>query len=181
MKGCQHFRLAGLIDRAFGFELPAPGKYFTRPEQRLTQSLFMRTFPKSGIFPSEFVNLRFCFVEIATQSRATFSLPALFLSRIDLARARLIVDDPAMHPPCGFQPHTDLLGLLDHRNAEIVIIEVMIPLQVKELAFLRLAVQHHMGVRMLPVLMHRNNPIEVPSVLFVTEKPLTELRRDVAY
>ncbi len=50
--------------------------------------------------------------------------------------------DAAIHPARGLQAHTVLLGLLDHGEAEVVIVEPMIASQKEELAFLRAAVQH---------------------------------------
>ena len=87
--------------------------------------------------------------------------------------------DPAIHPARGFQPHAVLLRLLDHGEAEIVVVEAMVAPEEEELAFLRAAVQHQMRMRVIAVLMHRDDVVEMPRVGL--EEPLGHIRRDVAH
>ena len=85
----------------------------------------------------------------------------------------------AIHPPRGFQAHAIGLRLFDHGQPEVVIVEPMIARQIEELTFLRAAVQNEMRMRVVAVLMHRNDVIEVP--LIGLEEPLGHVGRDVAH
>src|SRR6056297_2676425 len=86
---------------------------------------------------------------------------------------------PAIHPPRGLQPYTILFRLLDHGEAEVVIVEAVVAPQKEELAFLRATVQHQMRMRVIAVLMHRDDVVEMPRVGL--EEPLGHIRRDVAH
>ena len=104
---------------------------------------------------------------------------ALVLRGIDLAGSGRVMHDAAIHPARGLQAHAVLLRLLDHGEAEIVVVEAVVAPQKEELAFLRATVQHQMRMRVIAVLMHRDDVIEMPRVGL--EEPLGHIRRDVAH
>ena len=104
---------------------------------------------------------------------------ALVFRRIDLAGSGGVMHDAAIHPPRGLQAHAVLLRLLDHGEAEVVIVEAMVAPQEEELALLRAAVQHQMRMGMIAVLMHSDDVVEMPRVGL--EEPLGHIRRDVAH
>ena len=103
----------------------------------------------------------------------------LFFRRINLAGRGGVMHNPAIHPARGLQAHTVLLGLLDHGEAEVVIVEAMVAPQKEELAFLRAAVQHQMRMRVIAVLMHRDDVVEMPRVGL--KEPLGHIGCDVAH
>ena len=103
----------------------------------------------------------------------------LVFRRIDLAGSGWVKHNPAIHPARGLQAHAVLLRLLDHGEAEVVIVEAMIAPQKEELTFLRAAVQHQMRMRVIAVLMHRDDVVEM--ALVGLEEPLGHIRRDVAH
>ncbi len=103
----------------------------------------------------------------------------LFLRGVNLAGAGWVMHDAAIHPARGLQAHAILLGLLDHGEAEVVIVEAMVAPQEEELALLRAAVQHQMRMGMIAVLMHSDDVVEMP--LISLEEPLGHIRRNVAH
>lgn len=104
---------------------------------------------------------------------------ALFLRRIDFAGRGGVMHNPAIDPPRGFEAHAILLGLLDHGETEVVIVEAVVAPQKEEFAFLRAAVQHQMRMGVIAVLVHRDDVVEMPRVTL--EEPLGHIRRDVAH
>ena len=117
--------------------------------------------------------------QVFTHPFALHWRPALFLGGIDLAGLGRVMHLAAIYPPRCFQPHAVGFGLFNHRQPEVVIVEPMIARQIEELTFLRAAVQHQMRMRVVAVLMHRNDVIEVP--LIGLEEPLRHIRGDVAH
>lgn len=107
--------------------------------------------------------------------------PPLNLGRIDLAGARRVVHDTSVEPPRGLQTHAEFLGLLDHGEAEVVIVEPVIATQEEELALLGPAVQYYMRVGgMIAILMHCDDVVEMPPLVGLKE-PLRDIGGDVAH
>ena len=70
----------------------------------------------------------------------------------------------SIQPSRGLQTHPKLLGLLDHGEAEVVVVEPMIPGQEEELTLLRATVQYYMCVGVITILMDGNDEVEMPLV-----------------
>ena len=170
------------VDASFQIQLAAPRQELSGPEERVGDILAIvrGSFGSKGVIDDPGVGDLF---ERAIQVRpdpwTRFRNPPLSLGGVDLAGPRRIVHDAAIEPPRGLEAHPEPLGLLDHGEAEIVVVEPVVPAQEEELALLRTAVQDYMRVGVIPVLMDRDDVVEMPFVGL--EEPLRNIGGDVAH
>nr|WP_245414007.1 hypothetical protein [Fulvimarina endophytica] len=115
-------------------------------------------------------------LSIASGSLTLDRRPALFLRLVDLADRWLVAVNATIDAAGRLQAYANFLSLLNHPFAEGVVVEVMITLQIEELAVRRAPVQDDVRVRMGPVLVDRDEVVEPPS--FLTEEALAQLARD---
>ena len=162
--------------------MAAPRQHLSRPEKRLCDIFATLSRGLGGqrvVDGPRVSDLRQCPGQVLTDARPFGGRPPLVLGSIDLTGARRIVDNAPIDPARGFQTDAVFLGLLDHRKTEGVVVEAVIAPQIEELALLRPAVQHEMRMRVIPVLMHRDDVVEMP--LLRLEEPLGHIRGNVAH
>ncbi len=172
----------GHVDVSCSLHLAAPGQHFARAEERVGDvfaGLAGGLHRKRVVDGPGIGDLGQRPRQVLPHAVALARRAALVLGRVDLAGPGWVMHNPAIHPARGLQAHAILFGLLDHGEAEVVIVEAMVAPEEEELAFLRAAVQHQMRMGMIAVLMHRDDVVEMPRVGL--EEPLGHIRRDVAH
>ena len=172
----------GHVNASCGFNVTTLRQNLARTEQNLSNVFAVL----GGRLGSQRVEYDFGVCDLGKRAGQVFThpfalhwRPALFFGGIDLAGLGRVMHLAAIYPPRCLQPHAVGLGLFDHRQPEVVIVEPMIARQIEKLALLRAAIQYEMRMRMLAVLMYSNDIIKVAFIFL--EEPLGHVSRDVAH